>query len=259
MNIVIIKGESQAPPFTFSPHPHNPPLSAARSRRSSTAPRLPLPVASVNPAAPCPSSTPRRSTRPAPVDVCTPHRTVDGRTEGARASAGRSVGRAAPPRSASMRTAWPGRAVRDALGPAPNHHQPAREPRQTPAAASTRPHARSTGGAAAHMAAHHPPIGAQVRPDRPSPCPAQPTSPTARPAVSPPSPRHRPAPVGSGTPGTHPAHPRSVPAVPLRARTLSRACDRRVSDLGSGSDFGIEIGLGGLRTLSARPMPLGGP
>ena len=32
---------------------------------------------------------------------------------GARASAGRSVGRAAPPRSASMRTAWPSRAVRD--------------------------------------------------------------------------------------------------------------------------------------------------
>ena len=54
----------------------------------------------------------------------------------------------------------------------------------------------------------------------------------ADPAVSLPSPRHRLAPVGSGTPGTHPGHPRSVPARPLRARTLCRAYERRVPILG---------------------------
>ena len=74
----------------------------------------------------------------------------------------------------------------------------------------------------------------------PPPGPAQPMSPTARPAVSPPSLRLRPAPTGSGTPGTHPRHPRSVPAPPAAARTHERAYDRRVSDFGSGLDFGIE-------------------
>ena len=165
-----------------------------------------------------------------------------------------------------MRTAWPSRAVRDALGRAPDRRQPARESRQTPAGdarrhpgnchrggirtgsgpvvtrfgvldplptsldtplmpgrrARNRPHARLSplGGS---RAAHHPPIGAPIRPDRPPSGPPRPMSPTARPAVSPPSPRLRPAPTGSGTPGTHPGHPRSVPAAPLRARTLSRA------------------------------------
>ena len=83
-------------------------------------------------------------------------------------------------------------------------------------------------------AAHHPPIGAPMRPDRSPSGPPQPMSPTARPAISPPSPRHRPAPTGSGTPGTHPAHPRSVPAPPAAARTHSRAYASRILDLGFG-------------------------
>ena len=41
-------------------------------------------------------------------------------------------------------------------------------------------------------------------------------------------------------PGTHPGHPRSVPAPPAVARTHERAYDRRVSDFSSGLDFGIE-------------------
>ena len=53
----------------------------------------------------------------------------------------------------------------------------------------------------------------------------------------------RPTATDSGTPGTPPRHPRSVPARPLRARTLCRAYDRQVFGfrvLGSGLDFGIE-------------------
>ena len=49
------------------------------------------------------------------------------------------------------------------------------------------------------------------QPDRPPPGPAQPMSPTARPAVSRPAPRHRPAPIRSGTPGPHPATPAQFP------------------------------------------------
>ena len=117
--------------------------------------------------------------------------------------------------------------------------------------ARNRPHARLAplGGS---RAAHHPPIGAPIRPDRPPPRPARPGSPSrsAR-AVSTPSPRHRPAPTGSGTPGTHPGHPRSVPARPLRARTLCRSYARRVSDFGFWIGFwNWEIGLGAHRPRS---------
>ena len=127
---------------------------------------------------------------------------------------------------------------------------PVRRPRPAPDQPRHAPHARSTGCAAAHVD-RSAPLGGSRAP----PSPAHRRSGQARiglhhgpvadrpaPRVSPPSPRHRLAPAGSGTPGTHPRHPRSVPARPLRARTLCRAYARPVfRDLGSGLDFGIEI------------------
>ena len=51
-------------------------------------------------------------------------------------------------------------------------------------------------------------------------------SPPGQPAVSTSIASSRPTATGSGTPGTHPGHPRSVPARPLHAQTLSRAYAR---------------------------------
>ena len=160
------------------------------------------------------------------------------------------VGRAAPPRSASMRTAWPAAPSAMPWGRRPDRRPPARDPRQAPAgdarhpgsrhrgasapagpvvtrfgALDTRPSCPSTGCAAALMAASAP-LGRLA--NRPSPA-HRPMSPTARP---PRSARHRLV-TGSrrsaqGPPAPHPATPRSVPARPLRARTLCRAHrDRR--------------------------------
>ena len=82
--------------------------------------------------------------------------------------------------------------------------------------------------------------------------PPQPGSPTARPAVSPPSPRHRLAPVGSGTPGT-PPRPSPLSSRPPTARADPWA---RIRTPGFGFwvlilDFGIENWvLGGPRRVS---------
>ena len=82
--------------------------------------------------------------------------------------------------------------------------------------------------AQAARGSHRRPIGAPIRAISPQHGLARPMSPPRRPAVSllrgSSAPRVNP----SGTPGTPPPAPRSVPAHPLSARTLSRALARSV-------------------------------
>ena len=243
------KRESSAP-FYFLTPPHNPPQSAARSRRSSSAPRLPLPGG----AAPAPSEPARRAAPPArrpltgaPIDHGPPLRAAVARTEGptqpgswARAVSGRS----APARSASMRAAWPSAPAAMPWG------RPATAARSPPATLAT-PGSRHRGGIrtdsgsvvtrfaaldtlpvrldppsctgdgvrshphsvsaplGGSRTAHHPPIGAPVRLDRPPPRAARPV----RRPLGPRSARQR---LVSGRPAQGPPAP--APATPVSSR-----------------------------------------
>ena len=257
------KGESSAPFHFFIP-PHNPPLrcSLAAVKHRSPAPacrsaaRLPSgPPRHVNPttartAGPAPAprgrvppQVGRSAARPGRPHV----RTAAGRPRSPGAGARPSpAGPRSPPGPRPAPLATRSTATEAASAPAPAR-SPVRRPRPLPTSLDTplmpgrRVRSRPCGplGAARRLSGcHQRPIGAPIRPDRPPPGPAQPMSPTARPAVSPPSPRHRPAPTGSGTPGTHPRPPRKFPAGACAARTLCRAY-ARVSDFGD-LDFGIE-------------------
>ena len=219
MNIAIIRRESQAHPFTFSPHPSIHPfplLARGGQRRSRDAHGLTRSALDQPRAAPPPAAVPVA----APVDVVRVNSTTARRSASPSAIpwAGRSTvtsRHAIPHQAPARRPSPPGR-------PPPRRHpprlRPGRDPVRRPRPALMH---RSTWCAAAHVAAQRlsgcpsAPIG--LHQVRRSPCRRP------RPAVSPPSPRLRPAPTGSGTPGTPPGHPRSVPARPLRARTLCRA------------------------------------
>ena len=233
MNIVIIRRESQALPFTFSPHPTIHP-SAARSRRS-----RPLPGCRCRPR----PAAPRRR-RPPQVGQLRP-----GRPQCAPRGRPRSPGACARPPPAGPRSppgprrrrSPPGRRHR---GGSRTGFRPGRDPPRHA------PHVRRRGAqpptwtARRRSAALEPPI---TRPSalrsgpiglhqvRRSPC-RRPLGPRGQPAIA-----SSPACADRlRDPGTHPGHPRSVPAPPAVARTHERAYDRRVSDFSSGLDFGIE-------------------
>ena len=155
-----------------------------------------------------------------------------------------------------MRTAWPSAAVRDALGPVQAPAGDARHPGNRhrggirtgsgtvvtrfgiPATALDQPrhaaHARSSGAPPPTWPARAPLGGSRAAVNGPSAAPIRPDRPATRSraahfadrsarAVSPPSPHHRPAATGPGTPGT-PSLPRAaVPGTPLRAGPLCRA------------------------------------